>query len=349
MGTAGIIDVVTADDTRNGRLVRWLAWPGLIWIGRRSYSLYLWHWPIYALFRWTVGLETAIEMAIAVALSFAAASASYRWVETPFRSAPLMRRARQGYLVFAGLACVYVLSWTVKLMEAHRWWLSASVTEGVVVDWYMDDWIRASNGDGPVCSLRSEETPTPEGGSLLILRTDRCANRSNESDTRFVAGNSHAVAYKDMLSRLALKEPFTVYLYFRSSCTLFKLTASFDNESSECKRFLNVVLKDIEKNARSGDIVFLPSLRLPRLSDQWGQMSEAEATQSLSGIGAAEARRVAREETLRMLQPYIRSGVRVIFEARSRFFARRHFAARTGSIGGTRCAHPVSAFHKISC
>jgi len=205
------------------------------------------------------------------------------YFETPFRSAPLMRRARQGYLVFAGLACVYVLSRTVKLMEAHRWWLSASVTEGVVVDWYMDDWIRASNGGGPVCSLRSDETPMPESGSVLILRADRCDNgtRSNESDTRlFVAGNSHAVAYKDMLSRLALKEQFRVYLYFRSSCTLFKLTTPFDDESPECKRFLNAVLKDIGANARSGDIVFLPSLRLPRLSDQWGQMSEAEATQT---------------------------------------------------------------------
>ena len=318
VGTAGVIDVVTAKEIGNDRLVLWLGSPSLIWVGRRSYSLYLWHWPIYALFRWTVGLETAVEMVIALALSFAAASASYRWVETPFRSAPLMRRARQGYLVFAGLACVYVLSRTVKLMEAHRWWLSASVTEGVVVDWYMDDWIRASNGEAPVCSLRSDETPMPEGGSVLILRADRCENgtRSTESDTRlFVAGNSHAVAYKDMLSRLALKEQFRVYLYFRSNCTLFKLTTSFDNESGECQRFLNAVLNDIGKNARSGDIVFLPSLRLPRLSDQWGQMSEAEATQSLFSVSATESRRVAREETLRMLQPYIRSGVRVIFEA----------------------------------
>jgi hypothetical protein len=158
----------------------------------------------------------------------------------------------------------------------------------------------------------------PEGGSVLILRADRCDNgtRSNESDTRlFVAGNSHAVAYKDMLSRLALKEQFRVYLYFRSSCTLFKLTTPFDDESPECKRFLNAVLKDIGANARSGDIVFLPSLRLPRLSDQWGQMSEAEATQTLFSVSATESRRMAREETLRMLQPYIRSGVRVIFEA----------------------------------
>jgi hypothetical protein len=196
--------------------------------------------------------------------------------------------------------------------------LSASVTEGVVVDWYMDDWIRASNGEGPVCSLRSQETTMAEGGSLLILRGDRCTNgvRSSESDTRlFVAGNSHALAYKDMLSRLALREPFTVYLYFRSSCTLFKLTTSFDSESDECKQFLTATLKDIEKNARSGDIIFLPSLRLPRLSDQWGQSPEGAGTETLVGVSAEQSLRVAQEETLRMLQPYLRSGVRVIFEA----------------------------------
>jgi peptidoglycan/LPS O-acetylase OafA/YrhL len=50
----------------------------LVWLGQRSYSLYLWHMPIL----WTVGHRDRL---LGLALSFLAASLSYRYVEQPFR------------------------------------------------------------------------------------------------------------------------------------------------------------------------------------------------------------------------------------------------------------------------
>lgn len=58
---------------------RWLEGRALMEVGRRSYGLYLWHLPLlYAL------PTAAAWRAAAVALSFAAAWASYRWIEAPF-------------------------------------------------------------------------------------------------------------------------------------------------------------------------------------------------------------------------------------------------------------------------
>ncbi len=62
-----------------------LAQPAAVWIGQRSYSLYLWHWPIVVLAKWTVGLESAQFQLGVVALAVVLAALSYRFVERPLR------------------------------------------------------------------------------------------------------------------------------------------------------------------------------------------------------------------------------------------------------------------------
>jgi hypothetical protein len=63
----------------------------LRWIGLRSYSLYLWHWPIYVFTRpqLDVPLTKGGDLLLRLALTFAAAEASYRWVEQPIRASGL--------------------------------------------------------------------------------------------------------------------------------------------------------------------------------------------------------------------------------------------------------------------
>ena len=55
--------------------------------GRISYSLYLWHWPLLTFARIVLGTETSrIESSVILAISLLAATASYKWVEQPFRA-----------------------------------------------------------------------------------------------------------------------------------------------------------------------------------------------------------------------------------------------------------------------
>jgi peptidoglycan/LPS O-acetylase OafA/YrhL len=58
--------------------------PALLRIGLISYSLYLWHWGVIVLARWTIG-DTWWAMAMQVILMFAFASLSYKYVEIPLR------------------------------------------------------------------------------------------------------------------------------------------------------------------------------------------------------------------------------------------------------------------------
>ncbi len=67
------------------RLTRILAHPALVWTGRRSYGLYLYHFSIFVYFtdvRLGVGGH-ALELVVRLLLTFALAAASYRLVERP--------------------------------------------------------------------------------------------------------------------------------------------------------------------------------------------------------------------------------------------------------------------------
>ena len=56
----------------------------VVYIGLISYSLYLWHWGILSISRWTIGIHWwTLPIQIALILLFAISS--YKWIELPFR------------------------------------------------------------------------------------------------------------------------------------------------------------------------------------------------------------------------------------------------------------------------
>jgi peptidoglycan/LPS O-acetylase OafA/YrhL len=83
----------------------------LAWLGRRSYGLYLWHWPIFALTRpdQDLALSGARLLALRLALTFTLSELSYRCIELPVRSGALRRsltRLSPRPLLFAACAAL---------------------------------------------------------------------------------------------------------------------------------------------------------------------------------------------------------------------------------------------------
>jgi len=70
-----------------------LSWMPLQWIGTRSYSIYLWHWPVFMLTRpqLDVMIGGASLLALRLVLTGVLAELSYRFVETPIRRGALGR------------------------------------------------------------------------------------------------------------------------------------------------------------------------------------------------------------------------------------------------------------------
>lgn len=99
---AALIIWPRAHGTVSGQILGWLAPIRLI-----SYSLYLWHWPVWVYFRIYInsGQPTLDEAAALAVVSIILATLSYRYVEQPFRR----QRWSAPRTVSAGLAGVITI------------------------------------------------------------------------------------------------------------------------------------------------------------------------------------------------------------------------------------------------
>jgi peptidoglycan/LPS O-acetylase OafA/YrhL len=93
----------------------------LLWLGLRSYSFYLWHWPVLVLTR--PGIDVSLPRGILIPLqllaTLALADLSYRYVELPFRGKARLPGLPDGWLrlarpalIGAALAIVLFVGWS---------------------------------------------------------------------------------------------------------------------------------------------------------------------------------------------------------------------------------------------
>lgn len=101
-------------------LARAFGWAPMAYVGRISYSIYLWHYPVYSLLNhFRTGVEGYALFALRLAVTGVLALASYYVIEIPIRR-------RQFPLTFRGLspavavvAVVAVATWSIGTLEAR--------------------------------------------------------------------------------------------------------------------------------------------------------------------------------------------------------------------------------------
>lgn len=76
--------VFLTSSCQNSILTNILSWKIVQYIGKISYSLYLWHWSVLVLGKWTIGTSN-YAIILMLATSFLFASLSYHFVENKFR------------------------------------------------------------------------------------------------------------------------------------------------------------------------------------------------------------------------------------------------------------------------
>lgn len=68
----------------------------LVWLGARSYGIYLWHWPVMAMSRpeRDTGMDLWLLVPVQVVVTLVLATLSYRYVEMPIRRGEMQARVR---------------------------------------------------------------------------------------------------------------------------------------------------------------------------------------------------------------------------------------------------------------
>lgn len=163
-----------------------------VFIGKLSYSLYLWHWPIYVLYAYVKpsGL-TAIDIAIVALSTFVASYLTYLFVETPFREGKI-RISKSKWSIFGGTA-VFSLACMMFGFYIHK-------TNGMPerLDPKTAAFARAGGdlfGDLSGCE-QEDNTTLPDIGYCTL------GDPFNAESYTLIWGDSHGGAYKRGFSSL---------------------------------------------------------------------------------------------------------------------------------------------------
>lgn len=306
VGTVGAIGALVMHP--GNPVHRLIAHPLPTGIGKVSYSLYLWHWPVIVMMRWTIGLEALWHYGLAVGLTTIFATLSYHYVEKPIRYARVLKNLPRPKVVLASLTVVGLSVSVSQQVFNHPTVLSASVTANQT-DWYPE--FRAWNPDAP-CVPVQESIPLP-AGSIVRFATAHCPN--SPTSRLFVIGDSHAGAYLPLLQRISAEEATEVLLYTLAGCAFLSLQKPHGSLTGPCREFVDAAEGDLLQRLQPGDVLFLPSLRISRFAEQFSLFPEADVEVNTFGSGAIKERGLAVAEALGLLSRLTMRGVKVLFEA----------------------------------
>jgi len=134
VGLASIAIIAAAVHPHTLLATRVLGNPVLVYVGQRSYGLYLFHWPIFQFYRQFAGKGlNVIEFVLLFALALVVTEVSYRFIEMPVRSGGLReawgkfhhsrldsdREKRQGIIAIGVVVAVVPIFALVSLATAQ--------------------------------------------------------------------------------------------------------------------------------------------------------------------------------------------------------------------------------------
>lgn len=211
-----------------------------VFIGKISYSLYLWHWPLIVFGKyWLIRQLTALDIIVLLAFSFVMATLSWKFIETPFRSKSFLKRYQIFITAASVMAVVLFFGVAINLKEGfpERF---ASPPEGMIE---YSEWKQEREVWKVLESCGKFNPGEPSTSDWCSL------GDATKTPTFLVWGDSHARAISPGIHVSALDSGVGGYLAVRGACPpLLGVTSAPASAKSLCVKYNDMVIDYIAGN-----------------------------------------------------------------------------------------------------
>lgn len=285
----------------------------ILFFGRTSYSLYLWHWPTFVLFRWTCGLDSPLTRLAALAVTLVLATLSYYLIETPMRQSKTAKKASNPVVIGVGLCVIAIAYWGGSTLNARADKISLSTVSADAELWYPDR--GPAPQEYPGCRA-DPQTIVDDGVEVIVFKPEGCLqDRPSRYQVLHVIGDSHTLAYAALYKQFAIRNNLQVDVYRNGGCPFISFQTERDLDNAQCQANAQASLRALHKRTKPGDVLFLASLRLPRFADQWVYFGPEPQLQSFLSTYAEANRQRSVTYAVETLRGFSEQGVHVVFEA----------------------------------
>ncbi|MGH2939505.1 MAG: acyltransferase family protein [Solirubrobacterales bacterium] len=274
------------------------------YVGRISYSWYLWHWPfiIFAAAIWGPRLSVAAGL-LAVAASWVPTQLTHMLIEDPVRRAPALRRLPNRAIAL-GLACMAVaVGVGIGLRDSQPTVRLAKIGDvpgaAALVDQPVPQETATALRPNPLKARADRGSSYYEGCMVGIEGTNsnKCLyGNPTGGRTLILFGDSHAMQYFPAVEELAEIHGWRLLVLTKAECPPEEVEVKSmveDREYSQCDDWREETLKRIEKGGKSVTVV---------MSGDTAYTPYGPDGEELSGNEAAEAMEAGYLRTLRRIE-----------------------------------------------
>ncbi|MBZ9735125.1 acyltransferase [Mesorhizobium sp. CA18] len=253
--TLGTTLIIAAGSVRMGRF-RGLDIAMLRYIGDRSYSIYLWHWPLIIFYAAQRGAIDLVDGVLLIVVTLMVSELSYRFVEQPYRHSRSSRAWRPliDGTVAVGL-CVAVAGGLVYAIDRQP------IDTGL---------IGTPNYPGPAALLANAVVPqgvkplpplSKIGSDVPVIYRMKCHQQQKGTDatgcqlgdpagtrTIVVMGDSHAAQWVPAIDKIAKDRKWRLVTFTKAACPVTRVTILDDGKPYEqCALWREKALAEIAK------------------------------------------------------------------------------------------------------
>jgi len=244
--------IIAAGVAPSSRLNSILGSELLVWTGKLSYSLYLWHYPIFTFARWNYDLDDPLYALLAMLLTVSVSYFSYRFIEIPFRYASI--KGASAILRGAGVGAASLLFvYALYLLPPSRIYLGHA-------ERYADLWPPAASPLTKSLSTSRRTCHLEYRDHLSKDLFDRCSTPRKGGNFIYLMGNSEAQSLVPMLETASRNLGYGYAALTISNCRLisaFQFIGSINQRYDLCKNYFDYSREFVIENAKSGDIVLI--------------------------------------------------------------------------------------------